>query len=139
MNALLDIQTLRAENTALREENKELRRQLAYEINLQIADRIRLAFGLTKQQGAILEALRGANGRAVSIETLEAFMEPTGGRDPHGDIDNLVKVQIHRIRRAVGKEVIENVWGRGYRLSDVGKLVMIEGLERAGYFRKETA
>jgi DNA-binding response OmpR family regulator len=123
----------------LREENKELRRQLAYEINTQIAERLRLVFGLTKQQGAILEALRGAGGRVVSNEALDGFMEPVRDRSEDNDIRNLTKVQIFRIRRAMGPDVISNVRGIGYRLSDVGKLVVLEGLEKAGYFGRECA
>lgn len=123
----------------LREENKELRRQLAYEINTQIAERLRLVFGLTKQQGAILEALRGAQGRVVQYEALDGFMEPLRDRNDENDIRNLAKVQVHRIRRAMGAESISTVLGVGYRLSDVGKLVVLEGLEKAGYFRRECA
>lgn len=136
MNTSLDVQSLQAQIAELREENRELRRQLSYELNKQTADRLRLVFGLTNQQGDILEAPRAAQGRTVSVESLEAFMEPTGGRDPHGDINNIVKVQIRRMRNVMGKEVIQNVWGRGYRLSEVGKVVLEEALERSASYRR---
>jgi hypothetical protein len=111
------------ENVRLREQLEDAKTELAMlqrdirhgrdeqdEILLQ--DRL----GITPQQAAILFALYRAAPRTLGrLDLIEASngLERDGGEGVAG-------VQICRIRQRIGPERIETVWGRGFRMSEMG-------------------
>ena len=106
----------------LREEVRQLRRELAYEIKASDADRVRIVFGLSRQAGKIVWSLYQARGRRLTAEALLLQLDSEGE-------DQLIKVQVSRIRRAMGRSFIDTYWGSGYALSEVGRLQVEEALE----------
>jgi len=109
----------------LQEEVRQLRRELGMIRNRNMAYRLRLKYGMTAQCADLLEALYGANGRVLSSEFL-ADTIPSDSRELDVDV---VKVQICRVRKAIGRQAVENVRGLGYRITDLGKLMVQEALE----------
>lgn len=73
----------------------------------------------TRNQSAeVLAALYSANGRVLSrYQLLEAVPSPTGNEDRNVKI---VDVWICWARKHLGRDAIDNIWGRGYRLSPAG-------------------
>lgn len=98
----------------------ELRERIAYlesELRIQADDtefaRVKSAFGLQPMGVRILLALWKARGGVVSVWRLEELI-----RGMDGDCsENLIRVHICRMRSGIGRDAVENVWGRGYRLS----------------------
>lgn len=72
----------------------------------------------TRNQSAeLLAALYAADGRTLNrYQLLEAIPSPSGkDRDA-----KIVDVWVCWARKHLGKDAIDNVWGRGYRLSPLG-------------------
>lgn len=98
----------------------ELRERIAYlesELRIQADDtefaRVKSAFGLQPMGVRILLALWKARGGVVSVWRLEEMI-----RGMDGDCsENLIRVHISRLRSGIGRDAVENVWGRGYRLT----------------------
>jgi two-component system, OmpR family, response regulator len=71
------------------------------------------AVDLTAREWALLEALAARAGRIVSKRDLESLLT---GQD--NDINsNAVEVHVFKLRRKLGRTVIETVRGRGYRMA----------------------
>lgn len=71
------------------------------------------AVDLTAREWALLEALAARAGRIVSKRDLESLLT---GLD--NDINsNAVEVHVFKLRRKLGRTVIETVRGRGYRMA----------------------
>lgn len=102
----------------LEEEVAYLRSEMGERLRVErvdeVARRLKLAPGVT----ALLLILYGAKGRPVSIyQACEALPSPSKNEDrnPH-----LVAVYVTKIRKTLGADAIENVWGNGYRLTQHG-------------------
>lgn len=64
-------------------------------------------------------ALYAARGRVMSrLQLMEAMPPKAGGEDERDP--QIVQVRVCLARKGLGHDLIENVWGRGYRLSEVG-------------------
>lgn len=88
--------------------------------------RIQLRLGISPQQAKILWALASSKGRIMSIEEINAALpDATHGGDR---LTNHISVQVCRLRKKLGFDAIDNVWGRGFRLSTAG-LALFKSLE----------
>jgi DNA-binding response OmpR family regulator len=72
--------------------------------------------GLTHNEGLLYAALMGARPRVVSIGSLEDAVPPRDHVEERSA--NLMHVVVAKIRRKIGKDAIECVWGRGFRIAD---------------------
>lgn len=111
----------------------ELEEQVAYlkrELALSLAEdklaRLRRATGLSPTEVAVLLTLYEARGRFCPV-----YMLDEAGPVSRSEDRNLkhIDVRICRIRKKIGKDAIENSWGRGYRITDLGRLLVEEALE----------
>lgn len=107
----------------LEEQNAWLRRELGYRhsdatIGL-LSDALRRGkYGGRVSCAKMLATLYGAGGNVVSKWQL---MDATSDLSFEDERDSsIVKVWITHIRSALGFDAIENVWGKGYRLSPSG-------------------
>jgi len=76
---------------------------------------IRTRLGVTPAQARLLAKLYEGNGKAVSANDL---LDACSG---HWDVyPEVLKVQVSKIRRRLGADMIPNVWSVGYRLSLAG-------------------
>lgn len=98
----------------------ELRERIAYlesELRIQADDtefaRVKSAFRLEPMSTRIVLALWKARGDVVSRWRLEELI-----RGDNDCSEGLLKVHVSRVRKRMGADAVENVWGRGYRLSD---------------------
>lgn len=76
-----------------------------------------VTYNLTPQQIRILNILNRAPGRIYSTEQIVNLLYshlPNGGPD---NAASVVHLQIHRIRKVLGKDCIENVSNSGYRIN----------------------
>lgn len=74
---------------------------------------------LTPQGSAVLGLLLASYPRAVDrVDLLERIPCQDRWDDPLDRQVTLVAVIVCQIRRALGADAIENIWGFGYRLSD---------------------
>jgi DNA-binding response OmpR family regulator len=70
-------------------------------------DRLLERHRLTGQEARVLESLLAAKGRVLSAAQLL----------PHNENPGNAQVYVHRLRRKLGHEAIENVYGLGWRAS----------------------
>ena len=71
----------------------------------------------TGSAGCVM-ALYHAKGRTMTrLQILEACPSPSGIEDR---VEKVVDVWICFARKSLGREAIESVWGRGYRLTPMG-------------------
>lgn len=99
----------------------DLRERIAYlesELGVQASDtefaRVKAAFGLQPMSTRIVLALWKVRGDVIGRWRLEELIRGDGEDCSEG----LLKVHISRVRKRLGKDAVDNVWGRGYRLSD---------------------
>lgn len=83
-------------------------------------------FNLDPQQAKVLLALFADTGRAMRVDVIHAAVSNI----PHRYRSGIVPVRISQIRSLVGRDIIETVWGRGYRLSGKGRVLVGQALER---------
>ncbi len=98
----------------------ELRERIAYlesELRIQADDtefaRVKSAFRLEPMSTRIVLALWKVRGDVISRWRLEELIRGDGEDCSEG----LLKVHISRVRKRMGGDPVENVWGRGYRLT----------------------
>ena len=72
-----------------------------------------VAATLTAREWSLLEALALRVGRYVSKDELDRLLK---GGDEAETASNALEVHVHNLRRKLGRESIETVRGRGYRL-----------------------
>ena len=75
----------------------------------------RKAFGITIQTARVLIAMVDTHGRLLTNDQIETAMER-----PNGGVDKIVDVNICRLRKALGFDAFETVWGLGYRITPHG-------------------
>ena len=80
----------------------------------------------------VIAALYGAKGKVVSHQRLFQVVPPRdlGADDDRGP--NFMSVLVHRARKALGLDAIQNVHGVGYRLTDVGMARVAAIIESRG-------
>lgn len=111
----------------LEAQNRVLRGKLAMDL-----DRSRIAtlcrtFRFAPQVGMVVVALHSVNGRVLSRGQLdERLGDPTGTTMRSF---KHIEVLVNRARSAMGSATIETQWGLGYRLTDLGRLIVDEALE----------
>lgn len=111
----------------LREEIRFLKREIAVEDSEELIDRLRLYHHLQPAEARILAALYCAKGRVLSVYQLDELC-PLISATEDRDIKH-VNIRICRLRKKLGAEAIQNVWGRGYCITDLGRLQVEEALE----------
>lgn len=72
-----------------------------------------VAADLTAREWALLEALALRAGQFVSKSELDRLVKGDAGEST----SNALEVHVHNLRRKLGRETIETVRGRGYRLT----------------------
>jgi hypothetical protein len=122
----------------LEEEVAYLRGELGLTRNMEREHRLRSALRArnltTHANGAalLLLALYAAGG---AVRTPYQLLDAIPSREHNEDRNpGVVVVYIHCARKAIGFDAIENVWGRGYRLSDAGAervKALLDGAEMA--------
>lgn len=100
---------------ALEETVRQLRAELRGVVTIEQVLRVRNAFRLTPAEGQFVMALYGAGNRTVASYQL---LDETSGEDA---LLNTLRVRATHIRRKVGPDFFEAVWGLGYRLTPVGR------------------
>lgn len=115
----------------LEEEVAYLRSELRLSGSEAEIDRLRDFLGPTGSRGLVVGfvmALHRANGRTLAPWTLlDAMPSPTGNQDR---TQELVKSVACFARKALGRDAIETVWGRGYRLSPAAMVRITNALAR---------
>lgn len=92
--------------------------ELGMRVEMAQLNALRMAAGITHGEGAMLMALRSGGGKPMPLWKLVEFIPSVNGsEDRH---PKLVHVLICRIRKKLGRDAVDNVWGKGYRISDVG-------------------
>jgi DNA-binding response OmpR family regulator len=102
-------------------ENCELLRhqlaELRMEPTLDDLQALKSAFNLSMGQATLVMALYTAGGKAVTNNRLFALRRASHNNEAGIE---LLKVYACHIRRRLGKDALETIWGRGYRLTDIG-------------------
>lgn len=93
-----------------------LKAELGHVVEPSSVQQVMRGFGLTGQEAETLLMLHGAGGNVVAAWRV---MERLHGSTPR-DM-KLIQVLVCRIRKRLGANAIDNVWGRGYMITDVGK------------------
>ena len=82
---------------------------------------IRTRFGLTAGEATLLQVLyQSPAGRVARNWTLLEQLPPKEGGPDRGL--KIVDVYICKLRKSIGKDAIETVWGEGYRLTPDARL-----------------
>lgn len=97
--------------------NENLERQLT----------LKKAFSLPGGPAWLLSRLAAADGRLLRKEALIDHLPANDSA--HERQDKLVDVHMCRLRKAIGADAIETVWGVGWRLTPVGRLRVKRALE----------
>lgn len=83
-------------------------------------------FNLDPQQAKVLAVLYADERRPIRIDVLHEAVSD----QPYGYRSGTVRVRVSQVRTLLGKDFIETVWGRGYRLSAMGRALVGQALER---------
>jgi len=111
----------------LEDEVRFLKRELGLDVEKNKVGRLQTMLAITPHQARILYVLYAARGRIVTADALDEMIPAEGGETR--DSLEVFKVQICKMRRAVGSNAIQNVWGKGYRITHLGQMVVEEALE----------
>lgn len=112
----------------LREEIRFLKREIAIDRQQSLVDRLVLHFHISPGEAQILTALYLAKGRVLTSAHLDECAPAVNVPAEDRDMKH-VAVRILRLRKRLGSEAINNVWSRGYCLSEIGLLQVEEALE----------
>jgi DNA-binding response OmpR family regulator len=108
----------------LEEEVAYLKSELGLQADADLIESLRRAMPLgglaSKAHGAahLVAALYRAHGRTLTRDQLMERLPSRNGRDDRDD--KLCAVYVCAARKTLGHDGIQNVWGRGYRLTDAG-------------------
>ena len=111
----------------LEEEVRFLKRELGLDVERDKVGRLQTSLAITPHQARILYALYVARGRIITFDILHEMIPAEDGA-PRDSVE-VFKVQICKMRRAVGSNAIQNVWGKGYRITHLGQMVVEDALE----------
>jgi DNA-binding response OmpR family regulator len=109
----------------LEDENAFLRRQLALELDEDTKSKIGNALSLTPIEAALVGLLY-TSGRTLSGAALAELIPAIHGHERQSF--TFGQVYVCKVRRRLGKDVIANQWGRGYRLTDTGRAIVAKAL-----------
>jgi DNA-binding response OmpR family regulator len=115
----------------LQEEVAYLKAELGLVEDREKVDRLRAAYGLSPGSARLLLALYAAKGALRTTYQLLDAIPPVSGSDR--DV-SLVSVWVCHLRRAMGRDVVKNSFGLGYRVTETGMeqvRAVIEPHERA--------
>lgn len=113
----------------LREEIRFLKRQVAVEAEAAQVQCLAIMFGLAPAEAKMLAALYNARGRVLSPVQLDEIAPAERVRADERHMKH-VDVRICRLRKKLcSPEAIKNVWGAGYHLTELGRLIVSEALE----------
>lgn len=102
----------------LKIENANLKNDITILANGNFEADVQRKWNLTRQRVEILMILYRARGRTVTHDFIHRNMAQCGFHTTRDDtLPELVKVQVCHLRRALGRDAIETVWGHGYALS----------------------
>jgi len=111
-----------AENARLRDRVAELeyevqhwKREAFQLVEVELTATIQSAFDLTPVEATVCAALFLRRGKLLPAPSIEGLLDEQRGYPVES---NIVCVMISKIREKLGDDVIENVRGRGYRLSE---------------------
>lgn len=113
----------------LEEAVRQLRAQLHVEPARVKVDRLQMGLGLTRYQALLMAALHDAGSTWLPTDRLDMVL-PERGDDPR-DV-RTIKVQICRIRHALGADAILHYTDVGYTLGATGVLACKRALALAG-------
>lgn len=111
----------------LEEEIAALKRQIGVAIDASEIDRLRSRFRLSRQQAWLLASLYRAGGKVLSKDVIINHM-PTRLDDGLDRDPSQANTIICILRSRTGRDWIENVWGDGYKLTDIGRAKVAEAL-----------
>lgn len=106
-------------------ENADLKKALGRDYDRLEAEKFWRRWRLTGRQAQLLAALYAAKGRCVTKDSLLTALYSDRPDADEPEI-KIIDVFICKIRARLGAEVIETVWGRGYRLSEEGTRLLDE-------------
>lgn len=109
----------------LKDEIAFLKRELGLQADADLVSTVHHALRQTRktnregrlQSAHFIALLYRAHGRMVSYDALLGTVPGIGGIDREF---GLVKVWAHGARKALGHDAIETVWGRGFRMTEIG-------------------
>jgi len=104
----------------LEEENRQLRRELAFSVDAARGKMLAKHLGITPQQGLIVTALYAAKGRPIAPWDIADAIGSSVMKDGFEQAD-VIRVQVSKIRTAVHPSFISNVWGAGYYMSEAAR------------------
>lgn len=112
----------------LEEEIAYLRSELGLQTELTMKRGLSRSLGLSPGELSLALALYRAKGRVVTSSFLEEILP-----DPRGNAGErtlkLVQVYVCRLRRTLGFDAIDTIWGQGYQLMPKGREIIREALE----------
>lgn len=112
----------------LRDEIAFLKRQLGVQAQQDQISTLATRLRLPPAEAQLLSALYDAKGRVLSVYQLDEVMPPVSSSADDRDLKH-VAIRVCRVRKKLGEESIKNIWGRGYCLTDIGRLLVEEALE----------
>ena len=115
-----------ADCEAMAHELDALRREVRGEGDVVRLGTLCATLNLTRAHATVVMALYEAKGRAVSRQRIEGLTSRLDGYE-----SNTVSTMISRIRSQIGRDLIETVWGLGYRLTIKGQSRVCDALEAA--------
>lgn len=111
----------------LREEIRFLKRERDLQKARDQITCLKMHFSVPPAEAHLLALLYHAHGRVLSAPQIDDMMPaPVSGEDRQL---KHVDVRVCRLRKKLGGAAIENIWGRGYRLTEIGRLQVDEALE----------
>lgn len=112
----------------LREEIRFLKRQIGVQQQQDQISTLATRFRLPPAEAQLLSALYNAKGRVLSVYQLDEAMPPVSASAEERDVKH-VAIRVCRVRKRLGEASIKNIWGRGYCLTEIGRLQVAEALE----------
>lgn len=98
----------------LKEEIAYLKSELGLQVDSGQVAAIRDAFGLTEQKARILLVLYKARARTISIAQFHDALPCRYGKEERSE--KLVQSSISQLRKIVGADAVDTLYGQGYRL-----------------------
>lgn len=88
---------------------------------------LKSALGLSMGEAHLLMALYAAGSKVVTNTRLFALRLASTKINDDADMQ-VIKVNMSKIRKKIGADAIETVWGVGYRITPVGKSLINQAL-----------
>lgn len=115
------------ERDDLRDEIANLRQDLGLATVLDECSRLKTRYGLEPSAAKILLTLYRSSTHVLRFEQVDDVTPATRqfrDRDP----SSILKIWVWQIRKRIGRDSIETIWGEGYRLTPLGVSVVARAL-----------